>query len=278
MCEDRPRTASERAGIRGDNYALDEARERYQRKRDRYLQMKARFRAGAMANVNRAHRLNITFTSNAIEGNTLTAPETALVIERGIAVGGKPLKDHLEAVDHARALEWVIETGGKSNAPLNESDIRNLHQLVLVRADPEIAGRYADGPRLIYTGSGRLHKFPEPFEVPPLMQDFSAWLAASPATPETAFEAHRRFVAIHPFNDGNGRVGRLLMNLILVRADYPPIAIGDQDRPAYLAALEIEQNGGGHGAFDRLLATRLEQTLDLFLDGARQVTEQQPEE
>lgn len=263
--------------MQSNHKAIEQARSRYEEKRARYQEMKARFRPRALANVDRAHRLNITFTSNAIEGNTLTAAETAEVVEKGITIGGKPLKDHLEAVDHAKALDWVIEVGAKSHAPVSESDIRNLHHLVLARADPEIAGQYAAGPRMIYTSLGALHRFPAPFEIPALMRDFAEWLAGSPPTPETAFEAHRRFVGIHPFSDGNGRVGRLLMNLILVRGDYPPIAIGNEERPAYLHALEVEQQGGGHAAFDELMTERLEATLDLYLSAARQAIDAKPD-
>lgn len=251
------------------------ARNRYEEKHALFREMQPRFRPRSLANVERAHRLNITFTSNAIEGNTLTAAETAEVVEKGITIGGKPLKDHLEAVDHAKALDWVIEVGAKSVAPISESDIRNLHHLVLARADPEIAGRYADSPRMVNTNLG-LYRFPPPFEIPALMHDFAQWLSASPSTPDTAFEAHRRFVGIHPFNDGNGRVGRLLMNLILVRGDYPPIAIGNDERPAYLHALEIEQRGGGPAAFDDLMGKLLEATLDLYIDAARQAIDAKP--
>lgn len=274
MCEDVPQAgaAAEAAMQAKHEGAVECARRRLHEKRALYQEAKARVRASALADADRSHRLNITFTSNAIEGNTLTAAETREVVERGITIGGKPLKDHLEAVDHAKALDWVIDIGGKSESPISESDLRNLHHLVLARADPEIAGRYADGARMVNTRSG-LHRFPPPFDVPALMRDFAAWLAASPFTPDTAFEAHRRFVGIHPFNDGNGRVGRLLMNLILVRGGYPSVAIGNEDRPAYLEALETEQRGGGHVAFDALMAERLEAALDLFLDAAGQAAD-----
>jgi Fic family protein len=102
--------------------------------------------------------------------------------------------------------------------------VRNLHALVVKRSDPEIAGRYATSGRFVITDSGR-HAFPSPAEVPALMGDFTAWLGPAPATPDTAFEAHRRLVDIHPFNDGNGRTARLLINLVLLRDGYPPVAV-----------------------------------------------------
>ncbi len=226
-------------------------------------------RPGALDGLEHSQRIDITYTSNAIEGNTLTAGETALVLEKGITISGKPLKDHLEAVDHARALSWVLEIASQHDTPIIEADIRNLHHLVVANSRPEIAGSYADSARYVNTDSG-VHNFPTPTEVPALMEAFSRWLGAAPNTPQTAFEAHRRFVGIHPFNDGNGRTARLLMNLVLTRAGYPPVAIRPEDRPAYIAALEIDQRGGGHAAFDRLMFDRLDQTLDMYLDAARQ--------
>ena len=165
-------------------------------------------------------------TSNAIEGNTLSAVETTLVIEKGITVGGRPLKDHLEALDHYDAIRYVRELA-RQTGPLTESDVRNLHRLVTQRSSPGIAGRYADLARYVRTETGR-HEFPSPADIPSLMGDFAAWLATASETIDTAFAAHRRLVNIHPFNDGNGRTARLLMNLILIRGGYPPVAVRPQ--------------------------------------------------
>ena len=178
---------------------------------------------GALANLEHAHDLELTYTSNAIEGNTLSAAETTLVIEKGITIGGKPLKDHLEALDHFDALRYVRDLA-RERTPLNEGDIRNLHRLVMQRSDPHIAGRYADQGRFVVSDSGR-HAFPSPAEVPALKGDFARWLGAAADIPETAFTAHRQLVEIHPFNDGNGRTSRLLMNLVLIRGGYPPVAV-----------------------------------------------------
>ena len=97
------------------------------------------------------------------------------------------------------------------------------------------------------------------------MGDFATWLRAAPATPGTAFLAHRRLVDIHPFNDGHGRTARLLMNLLLLRGGYPPAAVRPEDRPAYLSALQQAQAGHGATAFDRLLYQRLDVTLDDYI-------------
>lgn len=217
----------------------------------------------ALTNLEHAYDLELTYTSNAIEGNTLTQIETNLVIEKGITIGGKKLKDHLEAIDHYGAIRFVRDLA-RRDLPLIESDVRNLHALVVQRSDPKIAGHYATSARYVHTDRGR-HAFPSPAEVPALMGDFAAWLGSAPATPDTAITAHHRLVDIHPFNDGNGRTARLLMNLVLLRGGYPPVAVRPEDRLAYLHALQQAQAGQGNEAFERLLYERLDATLDEYL-------------
>ena len=148
----------------------------------------------------------------------------------------------------------------RQTVPLRETDIRNLHRLVMQRSDPDMAGRYASQGRYVETDSGR-HHFPSPAEVPPLMSDFAQWLGAASATPETAFTAHRRLVKIHPFDYSNGRTARLLMYLVLLRGGYPPVAVRLQDRPAYIDALQYAQAGRGSEPFEKLLYERLDATL-----------------
>lgn len=230
-------------------------------------QLRART-AARPTNFEHSQDLELTYTSNAIEGNTLTAGETALVVEKGITIAGKPLKDHLEAVDHFEALRYVRELAGR-HVPLTEMDLRGLHRLVMLRSAPEIAGRYADQGRYVLTDPGR-HAFPPPAEVPALMGDFAAWLGKAEASPATAFAAHLRLVGIHPFNDGNGRTVRLLMNLVLIRGGYPPVSVRPVDRPGYIAALQQAQAGGGDAGFDRLLRERLAAALDEYVNAFRE--------
>lgn len=244
---------------------MDDLRAAVARKKAELDQLLGRT-TGALSNLEHAHDLELTYTSNAIEGNTLSAAETTLVIEQGITVGGKPLKDHLEALDHFDALRYVRALAREA-VPFGEGDIRNLHRLVMQRSNPDIAGRYADQGRFVLTDHGR-HAFPSPAEVPALMGDFARWLGTAPVTPETAFAAHRRLVDIHPFNDGNGRTARLLMNLVLLRGGYPPVAVRPEDRPAYLRALQDGQADGGAEGFDRLLYERLDMTLDDYVRAA----------
>ncbi len=222
----------------------------------------------ALIHLERATDLELNFTSNAIEGNTLTQIETNLVIEHGITVGGKTLKDHLEAIDHHDALRYVRELA-QARSPLAEIDIRNLHGLVMQRSDPEIAGRYATASRYVTTDVGR-HRFPSPTEVPALMGHLLAWLRSASTTPETDFAAHHRLVDIHPFNDGNGRTARLVMNLLLIRWGYPPVSIRPEDRLVYLSALQAAQNQNGDEAFQLLLHRRLDAALDEYLTALRE--------
>lgn len=217
----------------------------------------------ALAHLEHAYDLELTFTSNAIEGNTLTQIETNLVIEQGVTIGGKKLRDHLEAIDHYDAIRYVRDLA-RHDTSLTESDVRSLHALVMKRSDPAIAGSYATTSRYVNTDQGR-HAFPSPEQVPALMGDYAAWLATAPATPETAFAAHLRLVDIHPFDDGNGRTARLLMNLILMRDGYPPVAVRPADRLAYLHALQEAQAGKGNEGFNYLLYERLDATLAEYL-------------
>jgi Fic family protein len=206
--------------------------------------------------------VELTYTSNAIEGNTLTRQETALVLEKGITVRGKPLKDHLEAVDHLDAWTWVKQLAA-GVAPITEHDVRQIHALVLGRSQREEAGRYSQIQRQI---AGSTVVLPSPAEVPPLMADLGRWLAAAEPGPSSAFEAHYRLVTIHPFADGNGRTARLLMNLLLLRAGWPPVVIAPEHRADYLDALELRQTGGAAEPYLAFMQARLLESLDRHLE------------
>lgn len=216
----------------------------------------------SLAALERWHDVELTYTSTAIEGSTLTRSETAVVVEKGITVGGKPLKHHLEATDHMEALRFVRALA-VTDEPIREGDIREIHRLVLARSDPEEAGAYSRHQRAILGSEVRL---PSPAEIPALMGDFARWLRAAEPTPGNAFEAHYRLVTIHPFGDGNGRTGRLLMNLLLLRAGYPPVTIGPEERVAYLDALRARQRNGDDQPWRQLMLARLEASLDAYVD------------
>ena len=169
----------------------------------------------------KSYDVDLTYTSNAIEGNKLTLRETAELIEHGITVGGKPLRDHLEAVDHYNAILWMRELAGQA-AAIDEGVVREMHRRIVARSQPEIGGIYSSLPRRI---AGSPVIFPNAAKIPQLMKDFGDWLSHIELSAAASFEAHFRLTAIHPFSDGNGRTARLLMNLLLLRKGYPPVAV-----------------------------------------------------
>lgn len=223
-------------------------------------------RRRAWAAILAANRIELSWASNAIEGNTLTLRETAELVAHGITVGGKPLGDHLEAVDHHAALGWVLEGADPSRAP-DEDLVCELHRRIVARSRPDIAGFYSTHPRRI---AGSTAVFPTPAKIPGLMAAFGAWLSGAPATRQTAWEAHWRLVAIHPFSDGNGRTARLLMNLILIRAGCPPVSVRPEDRAAYLDALEVCSSAGDGAALSTFLDARLLDTLAGYVEALEQ--------
>ena len=213
-------------------------------------------------------RVELTYTSNAIEGNTLSRRETALVVEKGITVGGKTLVEHLEATNHAKALDWVKEQVSRPVSSLTENDILQMHDMILKGIDDLNSGHYRSVPVRI---SGSTVILPNPRRVPDLMAQFTAWLR----TPndlhpvELAAEAHYRLVTIHPFIDGNGRTARLLMNLILLMSGYPAAIIPKRDRLAYLASLEKAQTGGPKDDYLKLISKAVDRSLDIYLKAVR---------
>ncbi|MCY4042756.1 MAG: Fic family protein, partial [Candidatus Dadabacteria bacterium] len=177
-------------------------------------------------------RVELTYNSNAIEGNTLTRRETAMVVEKGLTVGGKTLREHLEAANHARALDWVSRRAESGKPRIGEKDVLHIHGMIMKGIDDSNAGLYRNVPVRI---AGSPVVLPNPRKVPDLMRDFFKWLKAERSLHPVAIasEAHYRLVTIHPFADGNGRTARLLMTLFLLLGGYPPAIIRKRDRAAY---------------------------------------------
>ena len=182
------------------------------------------------------YKIGLTYSSNAIEGNSLTETETKVLLEDGLTVGGKPIRDYYEATGHAKAYDYLYTLlQGKT---IGEEQLKTIHRLFYSQLDETKAGRYRL-ERVIITGS----KFPvpQPAEVEARMREFAGWLAASEKNMhpvEFAAQAHKRFVFIHPFVDGNGRVARLVMNLCLLRQGYTMAIIPPVLRGEYIALLE----------------------------------------
>lgn len=227
-------------------------------------------------NLDEWYRIELTYTSNAIEGNTLSRAETALVVEKGITVAGKSIQEHLEASNHAQAWGWVKNLVKKKHYQLDERDLLELHQLILQRIDETNAGKYRNVPVRI-TGSRAI--MPNPVKVPDLMVKYFEWLGEKTQDKIMhACEAHYRLVSIHPFADGNGRTARLVMNLLLLVAGYPPIIVRKEDRHAYLTSLETAQVGGSSDKYYQLMLEGLERSLDIYLEAAGVSTGDEGEE
>jgi Fic family protein len=196
-------------------------------------------------------RVELTYTSNAIEGNTLTRRETALVVEKGLTVGGKSLVEHLEASNHARALDWVKQQIKRRPQDLSERNILYIHDVILKGINDDHAGQYRNVPVRI---SGSAVILPNPRKVPDLMADFAQWLNGS--------------VGLHPVElaaEAHYRSARLLMNMILLMEGYPCAIIRKRDRLAYISSLEKAQLGGSKNDYLKIISQAVDRSLDIYL-------------
>lgn len=218
-----------------------------------------------VANLEEWFKVELTYTSNAIEGNTLSRKETAMVVEKGLTVAGKTLKEHLEAINHADALEWMKALVGKKRGDISERHILDLHQLILKKIDDENAGRYRT-VRVRIAGSTVI--LPNPMKVPQLMKEFIVWLPSQTGEPflQIAAETHFKLVSIHPFVDGNGRAARLLMNILLMQEGYPPALIRKEDRIRYIDAIEKGQLHGEMSDYYQIIYEAVERSLNIYLE------------
>jgi Fic family protein len=207
-----------------------------------------------------------TYNSNAIEGNTLTLQETRLVLEQGITVKGRNLREHFEAKNHEKAILFVEELA-KPRYSLCERDILKVHSLVVENIESEFAGRFRNGQVRIL---GENFIPPNFVKIPSLVKELVSYVNHNPDkldSVELVAKFHHRFVWIHPFFDGNGRTARLLMNLILMKFGYPPAIILKNNRKQYYRSLNLA-NKGDYKAFVLLIAQALERTLDLYLEAS----------
>lgn len=202
------------------------------------------------------YKIGTTYSSNALEGNSLTLSETKVLLEDGITVGGKPLRDCYEAAGHGKAYDYMISLARSEGLELTEEVIKQLHHLFYSGIDPEHAGQYRKGQVFI---SGTEYVPPAAEEVPAEMAAFVEELKRKQASlhpVEYAAYAHRRLVDIHPFQDGNGRTARLLMNLLLIHRGYCVVSIPPVLRLDYISALQQAQRSKNPSdeAFIRLIA------------------------
>ncbi|HEY9246809.1 MAG TPA: Fic family protein [Candidatus Methanoperedens sp.] len=216
--------------------------------------------ADAVRKLHEEMRLLHTYHSNAIEGNTLTLPETKLVLEEGITIGGKSLREHLEATNNARAFD-LIEDIAEKKKPINHVVIQQIHEAVTAGI-LEDAGKYRT-KNVRITGSAKTP--PDWSKVTELMDDLIKIIAHyKNHTVEIAAVLHHRFVKIHPFIDGNGRVSRLLTNLYLIAQGYPPVVLKIEDRGKYYRFLRAA-DAGNIGPFVNFIAKAVDESLTMYL-------------
>ncbi len=240
-------------------------------------------------------RLDWNYHSNHLEGNSLTYGETKALILFGITAQGKPLKDHFEMTGHDEAVKWVEEVL-HNERPLTETFIRELHTLLLKEPYQIDAitpdgvptkkwvkvGEYKSTPNHVKTSTGEIFRFSTPEETPAKMNDLIDWYRAEMDKPEIdpillATEFHYRFIRIHPFDDGNGRTVRILMNFILMQYGYPPTIIKAEDKINYFSALQ-QADAGIPDPFVEYIAINLIRSLELMLRGAKGESIEEPDD
>ncbi len=213
-----------------------------------------------------ALELEYTFESNRIEGNTMTLRETDLVINEGLTISGKSMREHLEVINHHEAIAYIKDLMQK-NMPINERELLTVHNLILRGIHPEDAGHYRKVQVII---QGSSHKPPQPFLVTKEMEDYFIWYETNKLSLHPivlAAEMHERLVTIHPFIDGNGRTSRLVMNLILLQHGYIIANIkGDYDsRMHYYRTLETAQTKNNKEDFLLFIAQIEKESLERYL-------------
>ena len=213
-------------------------------------------------------RLLLTYHSNAIEGNTLTLAETQMVLEYGVTVDGHPLREYVEAVNHAEAFDMLNTLIEK---PITSEVVRALHALVMDKID-ERAGELRTIQVYI---RGANFTPPSARDVPLYLEQWISWLRSDDALryePVTrAAIAHHDFETLHPFTDGNGRVGRLLLDLMLLQDGYPPALVLRETRSRYIQALQAAHMGNSVPLID-LIGLAVERSLDLYLEACVEST------
>lgn len=226
-------------------------------------------------------RATWTYHSNALEGNTLTLGETIFFLREGLTAEGKPLKDYLEAANHAEAIDYLLDAV-RGARPLTPGLLKELNALLLKGIDSTAAmtsagerirkplhpGEYKKVPNHVLTISGTIHHYVEPAHVPAAVEAaFQQYDAAVPSVHPlvAAADLHYEIVRIHPFDDCNGRVARLMMNLSLLRAGWPPSIIPQESRRTYLTALEHADHGQRQ-PFYTIVATGIRTTFQMYRD------------
>lgn len=221
----------------------------------------------ALKKIEEAFAIEYTYESNRIEGNTLTLQETELVVNKGVTIAGKSMREHLEAINHSEAIDYIKDFA-KSGIGISERTIKEIHALVLHGIDRENAGRYRNVPVMI---SGNTHMPPQPHLLDKLMEDFMLRFGEMEQAHKhpvlTAAYLHDELVRIHPFIDGNGRTARLLMNLYLLRNSYTLVNLkgSNEDKISYYKALETSHTKSAPLDFQKIVAEAEATSLKRYL-------------
>lgn len=240
-------------------------------------------------------RLDWNYHSNHLEGNSLTYGETKALILFGITAQGKPLKDHFEISGHDEAIKWIMDII-KQDRQLTENFIRELHKLILkepyevdaitpdgnpTKKRIEI-GQYKKIPNHVKTITGEIFRFATPEETPALMRDLLEWYREQTSKENfnpvlVASEFHYKFIRIHPFDDGNGRTARIIMNFILLQNGFPPVIIKTDDKANYFSVLR-QADTGVLEPFIEYIAKNLVHSLELMIKGAKGESIEEPDD
>jgi len=204
-------------------------------------------------------RLSHTYNSNAIEGNTLTLKETRLILEQGITIGGKSVREHLEATNNAEAFDWIWERA-RAGLRFDHVLLKKIHGMV-TKGTLESPGQYRQ--QQVWIG-GAAHVPPPPSEVVPLLDGLFAELPGIREPVLRSIWLHHRLASIHPFLDGNGRTARLAANLVLMGAGCAPVVLRVEDRARYYRFLD-EADKGRHGPLSAFLLRAVDEALTVFL-------------
>lgn len=224
--------------------------------------------AEAVKKIQDAIEIEYTYDSNRIEGNTLTLQETALVVNEGVTISGKSMREHLEAINHSEAIDFIKDIASQGE-PISERTIKDIHAIVLHGIDRENAGKYRNVPVMI---SGSRHTPPHPYMLGKLMEDFIREYNHKEIEKEhpvlIAAYLHDELVKIHPFIDGNGRTSRLLMNLYLLRHGYTLVSLksDNEAKIRYYQALEKSHTENERKDFNIVVATAVRDSLKRYLE------------
>jgi len=201
-------------------------------------------------------KIELTYASNVLDGNSLTREETSRVIEKELTVEGKSIQDYLETINHAKAVDFIHTLAHTKREAIAERDILDIHRIIFAKIDDIHAGRY----RTVSIASDSNGRAPGPMEIPDLMRDFLNWVRSvhSAHPVEFAAEAHFKLMTIYPFFEGTEKTARLFMNLLLMQEGYPPIILRKEDIQRYTDNVQD---------YDVVICDAVDRSLDIFFEG-----------